>query len=327
MTNPPPEPKIVAPVERNRALAALRRYGPWVISAIVLVALLARYDLREIVKAARAGNSWPLFPIAFVFSVGQILLVARWDTFIVRCVLPALRFVDIARVKAGCATLQAVAYAANVGVYGAWIARATGVGVRNAIGLVTFGTFSDLAAGSTVITASAHLGHAPVHVFFKWAAPICAVLALALLLGPPRRALDPHGEAGIFRVFRSVRRGPAIAGIVGRMGSTLFIAVSTWLAARAFGLQIPLRVMIVYVPVVMVVGSMPVNVGGLGVVQGAWLLFLPWATGAQILAFQFLWGVALMASQVLRGLPFIRRVLAEVAEGRTEESALAPPPG
>jgi hypothetical protein len=310
------EPHVEAvPGKHARTLRAARRYGPWIVSAVVVVALLGRYDVEEIVKAMRAGNAWPLFPIAFAFSVGQILLVARWDTFILRCVLPALRYLDVARVKAGCATLQAVAYAANVGVFGAWIARATGVGVRNAIGLVTFGTFSDLAAGSIVITLSVQLGHAPVHAFFRWVPPILAIVALVVLLAAERRPLDPHVEASILRVFRSVRRGPAIAGIVGRMSSALFLGVATWLAARGFGLQIPVGVMIVYVPIVMVVGSLPINIGSFGAVQGAWLLFLPWSTGPQILAFQFLWGVALMASQVLRGLPFIRRVLAEVAEG------------
>ena len=314
MTNQPTEERE----ERRPALRTVRRYGPWVVTAVVLVALLGRYDLDQILAAMRAGNAWPLFPIAFAFSVTQILLVARWDTFILRCVLPGLRYLDVARVKAGCATLQAVAYAANVGVFGAWIARATGVGVRNAIGLVTFGTLSDLAAGSTVMMISVHLGHAPVHPFFKWAPLVSASFALLVLLAPERRPLDPHGETGIARVFRSVRRGPAVAGIAGRMSSALFVGVATWLAARAFGLQIPLRVMIVYVPIVMVVGSMPVNIGSFGVVQGAWLLFLPWAAGPQILAFQFLWGVALMASQVLRGLPFIRRVLSEVADAKLD---------
>jgi len=63
-------------------------------------------------------------------------------------------------------------------------------------------------------------------------------------------------------------------------------------------------------------GSMPVNVAGIGAVQGAWLLLVPWAQGGeQILAFAVLWQRVVGAGMVLRGLPFVRQVASEIERG------------
>ena len=89
----------------------------------------------------------------------------------------------------------------------------------------------------------------------------------------------------------------------------------TWLAARAFGMPIPAQAMAAYLPIVLVVGSLPVNVAGFGAVQLAWLRFTPWAPGEQVLAFSFVWQLLCGAAMILRGLPFMRRVIAEIDAG------------
>ncbi len=291
-------------------------------SALVLVMLLRKYPLGEIVGNMRAGNPYGIFPIAFAFSVLQILLIALWESLVYRSLVREVRWRDLARVKAGCAVLQAVAYAANMGAYGAWIARATGIGVRNAVALIVYFNFSDLVGGSIVLTASVWIGHADVHPFLRYAPPIVAVVVFLALTLPRRVPLDPRAEASVFRVFLSVPRLPGALQMLGRTLNAMTVGLATWAAARSFGLIVPLPVMIVYIPVVMVVGALPINIAGFGPVQGAWLLFSPWAPGPKILAFQVLWQVSLMVSQVLRGLPFVRSVMAEVAEGRLQSQVV-----
>jgi hypothetical protein len=88
-----------------------------------------------------------------------------------------------------------------------------------------------------------------------------------------------------------------------------------WAAATTFGLEVPLPVMLCYMPVILVVASLPVNVAGFGAVQGAWLLLAPWAPGERILAFSVVWQLVSAIALVLRGLPFIRGVLADIREG------------
>jgi hypothetical protein len=80
-------------------------------------------------------------------------------------------------------------------------------------------------------------------------------------------------------------------------------------------MDVPLRVMGLYMPIILLVGSLPFSVAGLGAAQAAWLLLLPWASGPRILAFQMLWQLFTGAGILLRGLPFLRRVVAEIAKG------------
>lgn len=296
----------------------LVRFGPYVLSAVVLVAILRKYSASEILGAMRAGNAWPLFPIALLFALTHLLVVSAWDTLVLNAVLGGPPYRDVIRVKAGCAVLQAIGYLFNQGAYGTWIARATGSGARVAVGLILFTAGSDFAAGSLLATASIHGGRLPVGDVLRFGAPICFVVVTLLLLGQRREPFSrsTHTERpGIVRVFRAVPRGSGATQLFGRMVNVALIILGVWAAANAFGLALPLRAVLTYLPVIMLVGSLPVNVFGFGPVQGAWLLFTPWVPGPQILAFQILWNFALLLANLLRGAFFVPRILREVAEG------------
>jgi len=72
-------------------------------------------------------------------------------------------------------------------------------------------------------------------------------------------------------------------------------------------------------PVIYIVGALPLNVLGFGAVTAAWVaVFAPFGDGAAILAFQFLWQALSIAMTVARGLPFLPSVLRDIARERPE---------
>jgi len=301
---------------RLRKLAT--KYGPYVLTAIVVWAILRKYSVADITAAMSGGNAWPLFPIAIAFAITHIVVVSAWDTIVLEAVLGGPRYFDVVRVKSGCAVLQSVGYLFNQGAYGTWIARATGSGVRVAIGLILFTAGSDLAAGSLVATMSILSSRIAVPDVLRFGAPMLFVSVLLVLLGQPREpftlaTLDER--PGVLRVFRAVPRGRGATQLFGRIFNVSLIILAVYAAANAFGMRLPLRAALAYVPVIMLVGSLPVNVMGFGPVQGVWLLFTDWAPGPQILAFQILWNVAVLVANSLRGALFVPRLLREVAEG------------
>lgn len=300
--------------DRSRLRQHLVRFGPWVLTAIVLAAILRKYPLGEILHAMAEGRAWPLPLVAMTFAVVHMIVVASWDTLVLHSVLGGPRWVDVARVKSGCAVLQSIGYVLNQGAYGTWIARATRSGPRVAVALILFTASSDFAAGALVATGSVHLAQVRVPELIRWGAPIGFVLVTALLLAP-RRVPLPTSGASVLEVFRAVPRGRGALQLFGRMINVGLISVAAWAAANAFGLALPLRAAITYVPLIMLVGSLPVNVFGFGPVQGMWLLFTPWVSGPRILAFQILWNLSLILANVLRGVAFVPRILREVAEG------------
>ncbi|MBI2390129.1 MAG: hypothetical protein HYV09_11125 [Deltaproteobacteria bacterium] len=314
--------------ERARGARRLRglatKVGPYLLTAIVVAAILRRYSLGEIVGAMARGHAWALFPIALAFAIIHMLIVSAWDTVVLTSVLGGPRYYDVARVKSGCAVLQSIGYLFNQGAYGTWIARSTGSGVRVAVGLILFTAGSDLAAGSLVATVTIALGRVPVGDLLRFGAPTLFASVMLLLLGQPR---EPFAETtlaerpGVLRVFRAVPRGRGAVQLFGRILNVVAIILAVWVAANAFGMPLPLRAAFMYVPIIMLVGSLPVNVLGFGPVQGAWLLFTEWVPGPQILAFSIVWNVALLVANLVRGGAFVPRILREVAAGTQPQSA------
>jgi hypothetical protein len=120
----------------------------------------------------------------------------------------------------------------------------------------------------------------------------------------------------ILQAWRQVPRAWGLAQIGVRSINIAIISGLTWVGARAFGMDVPAGVMAIYMPIILLVTSLPLSVAGLGASQAAWLLLLPWASGPRILAFQVLWQLFTSAGVLLRGLLFVRRVASEMAGGQ-----------
>jgi hypothetical protein len=127
----------------------------------------------------------------------------------------------------------------------------------------------------------------------------------------------PERVPAMLQPWRLLKLGPVFVQLVLRLAHIAWVALVIWLAARAFGIPLPLGPALVYLPIVLLVASLPINVAGFGAVQGAWLLLAPFAPmgGEQVIAFSILWQLCLAVGVVLRGAPFVRGVLREIETG------------
>jgi hypothetical protein len=308
---------IPAPRPTPRWRSRLFRYLPYVVAGLVIAFILRQYSLESILQEIKKGNAWPMVPIALVTFLISLLWVALADRIVVRAESPdrAPSYFGMVRGKAAAVVLHIVHYALGQGAYGTWIARRTGIGVARASGLMLYIVAAELCS-------------------------VCAYAAIVILIGRP--AVPPSlfylvvGVSGVLTAFvllSSIRPGEPLRflGTWKRVGPTRGVlqlgvrlcqhatsTTGTWLAAQAFGLDIPLPVMLSYLPVILVVASLPLNVAGFGAVQGAWLLLAPWAPGERILAFSIVWQAFTAGALVLRGLPFLSGVMRDIREGQTK---------
>ncbi len=309
----------------SNARATLARAVPWLVSALVVLAIARKHPPAQIVAAVSDGHARAVFPVAIAFGVVQIVALAAWDAAVFGRVLGGPRFREVVRAKAGCAVLQTLGWLFNAGAYGTWIARSTGASAGAAAGLVLYTAVCDLAAGGLVATASVLASRGAIAPALLYGAPVVAALAIAALVIPRRRALGVEDGPSLVRVFRAVPRDRALLQVLARTVNVALVIVSIWAAARAFGLAIPFWAAATTMPIVLLVGALPINVFGFGPVQGAWLLFTPWASGASILAFQLVWNVAYLVASLLRGGVFVPSVLRTIAEGRERDAAVLEP--
>ncbi len=293
----------------------LRRLAPFVITGAVVAVVLYKYPLSKIVAEMANGNTLPLIPIALVMTVGLLLLVSAWDHLVIYGFLGRPRYRDVLRGKAGTSMLLTIGYAFGHGGYAVWIARATGASLGETAGVTLYISASDLCALSTISSLVILLGDADVPRALAIAAPcISGVMLLVAVIGPFKWLVGDLPK--VFQPWQRLSRRRQLLNIAGRCANISLGIVFTWLAIRAFGLNIPLTVVASYLPLIILVGALPVNVGGFGPVQAVWLVFEPWASGPAILAFNFLWHLIVAGGLVLRGLPFIRRTIREIEEGR-----------
>jgi hypothetical protein len=296
------------------------RTAPFLITAVVLFAILRRYSVAEISTQVREGNGIVVVPCAIALTLLYISFTALADTMVLGCFGP-VRYLDILRAKMGMAVLTSLGYAFGNGGYAVWIARATGAGARLGGALFAYFALAEIAALATVASLTLpFLGDDAPRALYVGAALGVAIPVLAVLIGPS--AARSRLGAIVPRPWHEVPRRTGLLQIAVRCCAIVVAVVFTSVAARGFGLRIPLQALVTYVPVLLLLLALPINVGGFGAVQAAWLFFfLPWETGPRILAFHFLWNAALGIAIIVRGLPFLRRATTQIADGAPPDAA------
>jgi hypothetical protein len=300
--------------QRARVWAA--RLAPWVLAALVLAALLRKYEPAHVVAQMRAGAWGAMFPFPFAVPFLHLFLHGLGDTAIYRATLSSsapLRWRDVVRGRSGTAILMLLGYVVGHGAMGVWLARRTGATARAVSGAVLYGMASDLAAVALVTTAATSLGRAGVPPAVLPTALVLAAVPIAFAVAGPTILAGTH--APFVSPWRDIPRPIALAQIAGRTIDIGAVVILAWAAARAFGMPIPLAAFATYMPVILIASSLPISVAGFGAAQAAWLVFLPWAPGEQILAFQLLWQVFFGLGVVARGVPFVRGVVREIDRG------------
>jgi len=292
----------------------LERLAPYLVAASVLGAILHRYPVASIVAEMRQGHALRMIPFALALDLAVWLPYAAYDRVVLLGAIGPVPYRDIVRAKAASAVLLALGYFFGGGGYAVWIARRTGVGGVRAAGVVLYLMASDLVAVCAIAGASMWLGGLDVpRVLRTIATAIFCVQVLFILVGPYTGAAR---RVRMFEPWRTVPRLWGYAQICGRAVNIVVITAFTWGGARAFGIHVPPGAMGMYMPIILLVAALPFNVAGFGAAQAAWLLLLPWASGPQLLAFQALWHLFTGAGLLLRGLPFVRRVVEEIDAGR-----------
>lgn len=283
---------------------------------MVIFFISRQYSISAI-RAEMAKGEWlPLIPLAFATYVASLAWVSAADRTVLRGLLAedlTPSYFAVAKGKAAAVVLHIVHYALGQGIYATWMARRTRLNLGQAGGLIFYIILGEL--GSVCLYAALVIGigrpDVPSAVF-----PLVLGIALAVIAAVVFLPVTRSERFGFLQIWVKVGRSRGLAQLGIRVCQHATTTTATWLAARWFGLDIPMAVMLSYMPVILVVGSLPINVAGFGAVQGAWLLLSPWAPAERVLAFSVVWQAVSALALVARGLPFLRGVLADIREGK-----------
>ncbi|HMJ14023.1 MAG TPA: lysylphosphatidylglycerol synthase domain-containing protein, partial [Polyangiaceae bacterium] len=295
----------------------ISRLFPYVFAAGVLSFLARRYSVEAIYAEMARGNSLPLVPIAIATFAFSLLFVAAADSIVLAGLLRPEQvpgYFAVIRGKAATVLLHIVHYALGQGAYATWLARKTGLRLIEVSGLLLYIVLAELCSVCLYAVGVIALGRPAVPPAVPVFAAVTGFGLVALILILP--FAKPLLER--FPLLHPWTRGSRARGLLHltvRLLQHTTTTVGTWIAAQAFGLEIPFWVMLSHVPIILIVSSLPVNVAGFGAVQGVWLLLTPWAPAERILAFSVMWQLVSCLALIVRGTPFVRAALADIREG------------
>ena len=320
--------KAAGPRKRPEVGRLLRVILPWVMTFLVFIYVFHQVPFPEVMASFRLVRLSIFVPIVLILFLVFLISDALCNHLVFTWLTARTRFFEVLLASGAARILEVVNVLIGRGGIGYWLSKTKKIPPSEATGAVVFIVYMDVLA--IFVVSSIGLVLMPeINLSDFFAATSEGFLVRVVSITLTLLALDvciwlTKPELWLFRWFRS--RGPFVVFDRVRVRHFVIILViklivypidflGAWLALRAFGLEIPLAHIFTYLPLIYLIGSIPITVLGLATTQAAWLYFFadP-APPATIVAFSLLWSVGYIAPSIGTGLACLPRVLRDLRD-------------
>lgn len=271
----------------------LKRWLPWLAGLALVGVLIGTQDWLALLAALATADigqfgAWlALFVLLWWLIESCNLYSLFW-----RAGLPQ-PWVDIARLRGSSYLWQIVNYSLAVGCIGLFLRRRSGVGMARAAGVMAVYMWAELVA----LVLLALPGIAADNAFARSTALIgggFVLLSLVLALLLRSHARLPR-MMPLLRPLRLFRWRDLLAIIAGRAVYFAAFIAFFYCSLPAFGIAVPLPVLLAAVPAIFLVGNLPISAAGVGTIQAGMLFcFHDYAMPQSILAFGLCYSAGLV---------------------------------
>ena len=312
---------------------------PFVGGALLLGYFIKSTDLPAVGAALQKADTVAFIAIAAIATVLIWLYDSLCLVWLVRQTLGHRglpvggRLRDLAPIKATSYVLNILNYhAASLGM--AWlIGRRKGVSFLESAGALALMSYIDLVAVAGMVVVGLWVApevlaqNAALQTWLQvvTAAIFCVALVAMLVLqsGWQVPLLVRLRQISVLRPLAAMKPLAMLQGVVLRLGIVLAYTAAAFLVMRAFHMDPKLGRMLVVIPILTVVGTIPISVAGIGTTQVLMrMLYAPFLTAGQttavIDAFSSSMIVGYITCRMIVAAPFLRGILAEL-KGRPKE--------
>lgn len=330
---------IRATVERRPLVRAARRAGPWLLAAAIVGYLFSRVPLAEAYRVARDAQLEVFVPLVAIAVVAWFLIDAYLYAFLFTRWNAPLSFREARALRGMSYLLTPIHWNVGKAAVILRLRQTKGIPVlESTSSLLLYQSVDGLilasfaTAGLTLLARDAvALGNARVATI----AVVLVILANLVLLRATRptfrwlvwwRGLSIHHAQRRYELSDLVR----IATIKGAYH--LGFVLVYYYGASAFGIELPLALVLAAAPIIQAVGALPITPAGLGTQQAAMLYFFAGPFGgngseAAIVAFGFSLPIALIVARCLLGLVYLGDLARRDAVGTSQPARPAPSSG
>ncbi|HEY5870335.1 MAG TPA: lysylphosphatidylglycerol synthase domain-containing protein [Candidatus Tectomicrobia bacterium] len=315
MTEPGiPEPASLEDISRKRTLWA--RGVPIVLTVVIFCLIFWRIPFGAFWQALSKAQLLPFLTLMGAFSLCFFLL----DTFVlsrlIRWFHGPLPYRELLPVRAVTYLVSIINTQLAQGALALYMHRRFRTPlaqITSTVALMILLETTNLILFAT-IGCLAFPGGAPLALL---ALPLILVLVWLLIMGLARGKLGVLGQrlsgSELLSTFRRARLRHCVV-ILGLKGAVFFLALLVHSQALAFfGIHIPLMRLVAFLPIVFLVGALPITVAHLGTSQAAWIFFFSaYAPEADLLAYSLVSHLTFMLSNGTFGVLFLPRAYSDL---------------
>jgi hypothetical protein len=287
-------------------LELAKRFVPWGAGLAALAALVLLVDAGAVLESLQHAHLYRFVPLAVLFVLLWLVVESANLSDLLSCFGLRRPFREVLAARAFTYLLMVLNYGLGVAAMAVYIRSRSRTGLGRASSVMLFYTHAEMLALCALTLAGAPWIHGdPVLATVGILA--AGYLAAAVLMHrfgrrPPMWLPARIREAAWLSCFRSAGL-PTLLRLAG--GRAIYFAsfvVFFHSALPAFGIEVPLSVLLVTVPAIFLVGNLPVTAAGFGTIQAAMLAFFSgYGPAAAVLAFSICYSAVLILLRLLLG--------------------------
>jgi hypothetical protein len=301
----------------------LRNLAPVAISVVALYLVYRRVPLADVGRALELAELRWFLPLMLVYFLG-VLCSDSWALMqTLRLTLCRASFREIISIRAATYLLSLFNYHLGQGGLALYLSRKKDVTLAAAAGSILFmmGINLLMVMGVSAVGTFAAGAPLPRTVSLLVAATMLALPVYLLMIAlPTLPGVSRLRQTTLFApLFRAGLRGHALAALV-RLPHVCVMVVGHYLALRCFHVEVPVRDALAVLPLILLVGALPIAIQGLGPVQMASIVLLarfstaatPAMREAAVVAESLSLSSIFLLLQLLTGLLFLPRAMRDL---------------
>lgn len=288
----------------------VKRIVPWLVGAAILAYILWHIEYQALMNALSRADAVLYGAALFVFIIMNFIADTQNLHAILKHANHEISFKDTRILRGASYLLMTVDYTLGMVSIAYYLNKFKnipfwrGMGLINLLNYTTQVSLALMAIGGVFIAAGSTSSEWLDRILVICVALLafCMLTVLFLRYFPDFKFVKMIKENNLFKIFNETP-----ATIYPVIISYRFIYYFTFIlfyyvAVRAFNIEIPFTALIAYVPVIMLVISIPISAFGLGTSQAAMLiLFKDYGTPAQILAFSLAYSASIITVRGIIG--------------------------
>jgi uncharacterized membrane protein YbhN (UPF0104 family) len=315
----------------------LKHVVPWLIAAGIFAYLFHRYPPAQVWEALKCVN----LPVFSAFAVSYFVFIFIWDSWVMKLVISkfshAVRTGDILAARGATYLVMVLNYAASQAAFAYYLKRRYDIAIFEALGIFIFIVFIDLLWIITLALAGSFFqDYAVTGIALNRTVQIIAAAAYAFAIlwisfwrHRPKRIYAIEERIGIFEricrrpvfhIFDQARPTDYLRVALLRTPIHFTIIISMFVVLKTFHADIPFTKILGNIPIVFLVGTLPITPGGLGTTNALMVeLLSPYLSGPVFASGQvspaellftasLLWMFANYLMKVIVGTFFLNRV-------------------